>query len=66
MTSGRKTDEATSETSKMDNTETDMPPLLEVSDDDSDSEKRASLRSQPQKPVADHKRSNFCTPFGSL
>ena len=33
--SGKKTDEAASETSEMDTTETEMPPLLEASDDDS-------------------------------
>ena len=48
MTSGKKTDEAALETSEMDTTETEMPPLLEASDDDSDDDKNGAKRKKFQ------------------
>ena len=48
MTSGRKTDEAASETSEMDTTETEIPPLLEASDDDSDDDENGAKRKRFQ------------------
>ena len=48
MTSGRKTDKAILETSKMDTVETEMPPLLEASDDDSDDDKNGAKRKKFQ------------------
>ena len=48
MTSGRKTDEAALETSEMDTTETEMPPLLEASDDDSDNDENGAKRKKFQ------------------
>ena len=48
MTSCRKTDEATLETSKMDTTETEMPPLLEASDDNSDDDENGAKRKKFQ------------------
>ena len=66
QTSGKKTDEAASETSEMDTTETEMPPLLEVSNDDSNNDengvkkRNSSSRSPPQNSIMDcnFKKSN--------
>ena len=44
QTSGKKTDEAASETSEMDTTETEMPPLLEASNDDSNDKNGAKRK----------------------
>ena len=61
MTSGRKTDEATSETSEMDTAETEMPPLLGVSDDSDDVENGAKRKKfQFKKPTPKpHRGSQF-------
>ena len=48
QTSGKKTDEAASETSEMDTTETEMPHLLEASDDDSNDDKNGAKRKKFQ------------------
>ena len=52
-TSGKKTDEAASETSEMDTTETEMPPLLEASNNDSNDDENGakSKKFQFKKPT---------------
>ena len=60
QTSDKKTDEAASETSEMDTTETEMPPLLEASNDDSNDDENGAKRKKFQfkkptpKPNVDH------------
>ena len=72
MTSGRKTDEATLETSEMDTAETEMPPLLEVSNDESDDDENGAKgkKFQFKKPTPKHHHGlqlqvTLCTPPGS-
>ena len=48
QTSDKKTDEAASETSEMDTTETEMPPLSEESDNDSNDDKNGAKRKKFQ------------------
>ena len=61
QTSGKKIDEAASETSEMDTTEIEMPPLLEASDDDSNDKNGAKGKKfQFKKPTPKpHHRSQF-------
>ena len=48
QTSGKKTVEAASETAEMDTTETEMPPLLEASDDISNDDENGAKRKKFQ------------------
>ena len=48
QTSDKKTDEAALETSEMDTTQTEMPPLLEASGDDSDNDENGAKRKKFQ------------------
>ena len=62
QTSDKKTDEAVSETSEMDTTETEMPPFLEASDDNSNDDKSGAKRKKFQfkKPTPKpHRRSQL-------
>ena len=62
QTSGKKTDEAASEISEMDTTETEMPPLLEASNDNSNDDENGAKRKKFQfkKPTPKpHCRSQF-------
>ena len=54
QTSDKKTDEAASETSKMDTTETEMPPLLEASDDNENGAKRKKFQFKKPTPKPHH------------
>ena len=54
QTSDKKTDEAASETSEMDTTETEMPPLLEVSNDDENGAKKKKFQFKKPTPKPCH------------